>query len=116
MMDNEYITIIFTIMGSTLASSGFWAYITTKSNDNTAQNNMLLGLAHDKIMELAMKYISRGYVTYTEYENLDKYLYTPYKELKGNGTVDRLMSEVRTLPISRHMDIGEKVKQYENEI
>ena len=60
---------------------------------------MLLGLAHDKIMYLGSKYIERGRITQGEYENLYKYLYEPYKKMGGNGTAERLMTEVNRLPI-----------------
>lgn len=60
---------------------------------------MLVGLAHDRIITLGMDYISRGYITHDEYENLYKYLYQPYKELGGNGSAERIIMEVNKLPI-----------------
>lgn len=62
---------------------------------------MLLGLAHDRLMWLCMKYIDRGYITNEEYENLYNYLYLPYIEMGGNGVVQRLMEEVKKLPIRK---------------
>ena len=60
---------------------------------------MLLGIAHDRIMYLGMKYIERGFITKDEYENLDVYLYSPYKKLGGNGACERVIDEVKRLPI-----------------
>ena len=60
---------------------------------------MLLGLGHDKIMYLGMKYVERGYITRIEYENLVVYLYMPYKKMGGNGVAERLMREVDKLEI-----------------
>ena len=60
---------------------------------------MLLGLGHDKIMYLGMKYVERGYITRSEYENLVEYLYKPYKKMGGNGVAERLMREVDKLEI-----------------
>ena len=60
---------------------------------------MLMGLAHDRILFLGRSYVSRGYVTQAEYENLDKYLYQPYRRLGGNGTAERIMKEVERLPL-----------------
>ncbi len=60
---------------------------------------MLLGLGHDKIMYLGMKYVERGYITRSEYENLVEYLYKPYKKMGGNGVAERLIREVDKLEI-----------------
>ena len=60
---------------------------------------MILGLGHDRIMWLCMKYVEHGQITQTEYENLRKYLYEPYKEMGGNGSVERIMQEVEKLKI-----------------
>lgn len=55
-----YIQMIITVVCTLLASSGFWAYMTKKLDDRSIENEMLIGLAHDRIMELGMKYIERG--------------------------------------------------------
>lgn len=60
---------------------------------------MLIGLGHDRIMYLGMKYIERKYITQSEYENLYKYLYEPYKKMGGNGSAERVMEEVKRLEI-----------------
>jgi hypothetical protein len=60
---------------------------------------MLIGLGHDRIMYLGMRYIDRGWITRDEYENLNTYLYEPYKNLGGNGSALRVMQEVNKLPI-----------------
>ncbi len=91
--------IIVTIICSVLASSGFWAFITTKAKKNDASTKMLVGLGHDRIMYLGMSYIERGWITNDEYENLHTYLYEPYVELGGNGSAARVMKEVDKLSI-----------------
>ena len=53
----------------------------------------------DRIMYLGMRYIDRGWITQDEYENLNTYLYEPYKKLGGNGSALRVMQEVNKLPI-----------------
>ena len=73
--------------------------IEQEKEENNAERKMLLGLAHEKIIDLAIKYIDREFITREEYDNLNKYLYSPYKDLKGNGTVEKLMAEVEHLPI-----------------
>ena len=61
--------------------------------------DMVRGLGHDRIIFLGTEYINRGYVTKDEYENLHDYLFKPYQELGGNGTAEKVMSEVSKLPI-----------------
>lgn len=101
-MDN-WLTILFTGFISIVTSSGFWAYMQKKSTRNTYETKMLLGLGHDRIVELCLKYIDRGWIYEEEYENLVKYLYEPYTELGGNGTAKRLVThDVARLPIKPH--------------
>lgn len=95
----DILQIIVTIVCSVIASSGFWALISTKINRKDANTEMLIGLGHDRIIFLGMKYIERGWITQEEYENLYEYLYIPYKKLGGNGSAKRVMEEVNRLPI-----------------
>lgn len=90
---------IITILVTLLASSGFWAFVMAMIEKKSVKNKMLLGLAHDRIIFLAMQYIDKGEITQGEYENLNKYLYEPYKKMGGNGTAERLMQEVNRLKI-----------------
>lgn len=93
---------IITAIASILASSGFWAFMQRRTEKNSASNKMLLGLGHDRIMELGMKYIQRKSITADELENLVDYLYLPYKEMGGNGTAERIIKEVKNLPITEY--------------
>lgn len=95
----EVIQVVATIICSVLASSGLWAYIMKKSESKDAKTRMLIGLGHDRIVALGMGYIERGYITHDEYENLNDYLFVPYKEMGGNGSAERIMNEVKKLPI-----------------
>lgn len=90
---------ILTIFAAVLASSGFWAWLQKRSERKDVRTRMLVGLGHDRIMYLGMKYIERGYITHDEYENLYEYLYKPYAEIGGNGSAKRIMGEVDKLPI-----------------
>lgn len=83
-----------------IASSGFWIFLEKKvRSPRLYQTELLMGLAHDRIMYLGGKYIKRGYISQDEYENLHKYLYLPYKQLGGNGTIERIMDAIDELPI-----------------
>ena len=95
------IQMVITIVCSVLASSGFWAYIQKRTEKNDVRTQMLIGLGHDRIVSLGMKYIERGYITQDEYENLYDYLYKPYEAMGGNGSAKRIMEEVKKLPIRK---------------
>lgn len=88
-----------TIITSVLASSGFWAIIQTKMDSKNAKSQMIMGLGHDRICWLGMKYIERGWISNDEFENLNDYLYIPYSKMGGNGSAERIMNEVKQLPI-----------------
>ena len=92
---------IVTIVCSVLASSGFWAFIQKKNENKDVKSQMLIGLAHDRIIFLGMAYIERGWINQDEYENLYDYLYKPYKKMGGNGSAERVMVEVNKLPIHK---------------
>lgn len=104
---DSWIQIIITLVCSLAASSGFWAFVTMKLSRNDVKTQMLIGLAHDRIMYLGMGYIERGWITQDEYENLYEYLFKPYEKIGGNGSAKRVMDEVNKLPI-RKADYGRK--------
>lgn len=94
--------ILISVFGSVMASSGLWALITKRQEKKDIKSRMLLGLAHDRIMDLGQKYIEKGKITYDEYENLEKYLYEPYIEMGGNGSAKRIMEEVNKLQLTNN--------------
>lgn len=100
------VQIIMTIVCSCLASSGLWALIQRRLDRSDARTQMIIGLGHDRIVYLGLKYIERGYITQDEYENLSKWLYEPYEKMGGNGSAQRIMDEVRKLPLKR--GVGEE--------
>ncbi len=96
---NDNIIILITSIISVLASSGFWAFIMQHNQKKSAADNMLIGLGHDRIVFLGMLYIERGWILKDEFENLNDYLYKPYKTLGGNGSAERIMKDVYKLEI-----------------
>lgn len=99
-MIQTILEVLGAVVAALLASGGYWSYKMSKNNHKTAESKMLIGLAHDRIVELGMKYIERGTITRDEYENLYDYLYLPYKELGGNGSAERVMDVVKQLRIT----------------
>lgn len=101
---------LVTILCSIIASSGLWAYISKKADKKDVRTQMLIGLAHDRILSLGMQYLERGdWITRDEYENLHDYLYIPYEKMGGNGSARRVMLEVdNKLKIVNHPPIGDE--------
>ena len=96
--------LIATIVCSVLASSGLWAIVLKRMENKDAKTELLIGMAHDRIMFLGMSYLNRGYITKDEYENLYEYLYNPYKKAGGNGSAEHVMKLVDKLPICKEED------------
>lgn len=101
---SSWMQLAVTIFCSVLASSGLWAYLAKRAERKDVKTEMLIGLAHDRILSLGMTYIERGWVTRDEYENLYTYLYQPYEKLGGNGSATKVMTEVNRLPIRNRME------------
>ena len=94
------LTIVAGIVTSLITSQGLWAHLSAKWQKNSAESNLLRGLAHTRLMDLCEKYIDRGWITTEEYEDLVTYLYHPYLELGGNGTVKKMVdNEINRLPV-----------------
>ena len=107
LVDHELMITIVTIVGSVLASSGFWAYLQSRRDRKNAKNDansafvdLLKGLAHDRIVFIGNRYLERGWVTKDEYEDFVKYLYEPYERVGGNGMARKVMREVENLPLT----------------
>jgi len=94
-------TIVITVITAVFASTGFWAFVTGFLDRKSAQKELLVGLAHDRIIYLGGLYLERGSITKDEYENLHDYLYKPYAKLGGNGTAQKVMEDVKKLPITK---------------
>jgi hypothetical protein len=95
----QILQIAVTFLTAVLASSSFWLYIDKLKGRGNLSRKLLIGLAHDRIVCLAMKYIRRGWITQDEHENLSVFLYSPYVQMGGNGSAQRLMEVVNSLPI-----------------
>lgn len=94
----EYITpIVVALLGS-----GLWSclleFVKSKKNKKTAEQEMILGLGHDVLCNKLQKYLDRGWISIEELEDLDTYLYQPYRRMGGNSTGERLYEEVVKLP------------------
>lgn len=96
-----WVQVAVPLVVAVLTSSGLWAVVAKRVDKGDAEQKMLVGLAHDRIVHLGMVYVDRGYITQDEYENLNDYLYAPYEKMGGNGSAKRVMEEVRKLPMHK---------------
>ena len=103
---SNFLQTLVTILLALIGSAGFWGYLDArrarrekKDDKKNANTRLLVGMAHDRIIFLGMKYVERGFITRDEYENLNDYLYEPYAAAGGNGSAKRVMEEVRKLPL-----------------
>lgn len=96
---DELVKTACTVLITLIGSAGFWSYLDARRTKKSANTRLLMGIAHDRIVFLGMKYVERRYITSDEYENLNDYLYVPYAEAGGNGSAKRVMEEVRKLPL-----------------
>ncbi len=106
------VTAFLAILGGFIAGSGgFWVYLTNKYEKKDATSSLIMGLAHDKIIYLCVKYIEKEFVTKDEYEDLIKYFWEPYQALGGDGTVERLMGMVHKLPLKPELRQFREVRE-----
>lgn len=98
-MPINIVQMVLSIVLAMIGSTGLWNFISSRRDKHDAKTKLLVGLAHDRIVYLGMKYIERGYITRDEYENLNDYLYVPYSAAGGNGSAKRVMEEVKRLPL-----------------
>ena len=90
--------LILTIITSILASSGLWAFLGSRLEKNSAERELIVGIAHIELVFFGMQFLERGWVTRDEYETMQD-LYKPYVKLGGNGSGRKIMKEIENLPI-----------------
>lgn len=80
-----------------IASGGFWAFLEKVRGSKRAEHELLMGMARNMMMDQATKYLSRGnWITCVEYDNLVKYMYTPYAKAHGNHGMDKVIDDIDT--------------------
>ena len=106
---------IVSVLTAVLASGGLWNFLSKKQEirfeelerkrkeeaeaeaKNDVKTKLLVGLAHDRLIYLPNKYLEEGWINSDDYENLT-YMYIPYIQGGGNGSVKRNMEKVEKLP------------------
>jgi hypothetical protein len=105
-----WIVIALTSLTTVIASSGFWAWITARGQKNSASTQLMMGIAHDRIVYLTQQYLERKWITREEYNNLYKFLYLPYKKLGGNGVLEHLIDLTKKLEMRSMQRVIERTQ------
>lgn len=90
--------LVVTIIVAMFGSTGLWSLIQYKVEQKSASRQMILGLGYYKLVKACEEYLDRGWIELEEFGDLDKYLYSPYIRMGGNGTAKVLMDKVKALP------------------
>lgn len=91
--------LLATSLVTILGSSGIWGYITVKHTKARTSDRLLRGISQHLITQEGRRLIEKGYVTPSEYTNMHRGLYKPYKQAGGNGLAEKIINEVDKLPI-----------------
>lgn len=88
-----------------LASGGLFSFLqyiislfVDRKKKPSNENELLLALAHDRIIFLCKQAIDKQSITQDEYDNILQ-LYNPYRAAGGNHLTTKYFSEVEKLPI-----------------
>jgi|LSQX01.2.fsa_nt_gb hypothetical protein len=98
-MGNMAWEMLVTSLVTILGSSGIWGYITVKHTKSKTSDKLLRGISQHLIIQEGRRLIEKGYVTTSEYTNMHRGLYRPYKRAGGNGLAEKIINEVEKLPI-----------------
>ena len=117
----ETMTIVLAVLSSSTVCSVVTLLLNrwfASRDRDTAERQMLLGLAHDRLYYILRK-IQRDVrdgrrigITPDEYDNIKNYLYTPYRLLNGNGVIERMMGEIEHLPTVTEAENLEAYEEY----
>ena len=88
---SPFLDLLVAVFLGVFGSSGFWVFIQKKQEKKSANTRLLLGMAHDRIVYVGKTYIHRGFLTLDEYEDFMKF--------GGNGLAERIVDEVKRLPV-----------------
>lgn len=96
---NQIIIAVIGLVGAIFASQGFWTFMQNRSRKKSDESKLMMGIGYSKIIDLCEKHIENGFLTTSEFHELEHYLYNPYRAMGGNGTVENLFNKVCTLDI-----------------
>lgn len=92
-------SIVVTLIVAVFGSTGFWTWLTSRRVKKSSETKLLMGIAYSQIISMCETYLEKGSVTTNEYHELEHYLFQPYAELGGDGTAEKLFSDVSQLAV-----------------
>ena len=94
----HWVAWIFACISGTLLAAyhGLSKRLKVEVVKSQAINAAVLALLHDRLYQACQFYISRGYCTVGDRDNLE-YMFKPYKALGGNGTGEELYNRCLAL-------------------
>lgn len=87
------------VISALLGGSGLWAFVKTKMDQNSTEEELLLVLVRARIIEEGERYLERGYILSGEYADFYEELYKPYKDMGGNGLAQHIFDRLEKLPM-----------------
>jgi len=84
--------------GMIFGSVGFWTFVQHWLDKRSVSRQAMLGLMYLGVKMSCQKLIDRGWASTEEIEDIEKYMYEPYKAMGGNGTAEMLVNKVKGLP------------------
>ena len=84
--------------GMIFGSVGFWTFVQHQLDKRSASRQAMLGLMYLGVKMSCSSLLKRGWASTEEIEDIEKYMYEPYKAMGGNGTAEMLVDKVKNLP------------------
>ena len=103
-MKDLILTLAVAIIGSGALSALIAGLFTRKAEKKRRNGGLISGvrmILYERIKYLGRHYIERGFIEADELEDLIEMHNTYHDELEGNGFLDKLMADVKKLPIRR---------------
>ena len=94
--------ILIAILGSGVLStliSGLFTFLQSRRDAKNATALGVKSVLQDRIKWLGKQHIKRGCITFEDLEDLIKMHEVYHDKLKGNGYLDKVMTEVKALPV-----------------
>jgi hypothetical protein len=95
---NYWITGIITILTGILGSTGFWVLVQNQRDKKSKERVAIMAMLFMAVKMSCKSCLRRGWATTEEIEDIEKYMFEPYKEMGGNGTAEMLMKKIQNLP------------------
>lgn len=98
MTTENMISLIAIILGSNWLGQFLMKIYETKSKKKTPIDVIIRSLARRDLLKTAEDYLDQGYIPSDEYDDFVKE-YQAYKDLDGNGKVEKLVTQAMNLPL-----------------